>query len=287
MDSTSYLDYDTALENRIKQLALESEVLANVITTFRNVIPNLLSMLKEKTIFINISKNKEDELSEIIVKLSKDYKQLSKKIPQVPFASVNQTLISVPENFYGSFLEYSTFLNTHIADLYTSANFILSDYRNTLAVFLSNQNTVAGLSDYNNIYRNVKKTRESLTVKFREYFPRDTGLSKQKLAVVIDRFADLDKLIHEVTILDKKQQKQSLTIFKASVDQCVKLLELVVKRTEENSVEKISGETAKNIAVGAFEIGKCIELVALSRFKVQQFIIAVDNTIEELNTKLS
>lgn len=282
MGVLSHTEYNYTLEHQMEQLALESEVLANVINTFRNAVPNLLGMLKEKVNFIN----EEKDVPEHLLNISKNYKELSKKLPQVPYASVNQTLVSVPENFYGSFLDYSEFLNKHASELYSSANEILSEYHSSLAIFLSNQNSNIGLSDYTNIYRNVKKNREDLTSKFKVYFPKDTGLSKQKLSTVIDRFADLDKLVHEITSLEKNQQKQSLATFKTSVDQCVELLQLVVKRTEEKSLDKISGPTAKNIAEGAFELGKFVELVALFRFRVQQFMVSVENTFSELNTKL-
>lgn len=283
MGILSGVEFKPALESQMELLALESEALANVIETFRSIVPNLLNNLKEKIAgFSN-----DEDLPKHIAQLNSEYKDLNKKLPQISYASVNQMLVSVPENFLGNFLDYAEFLNKNASELYSNANNVLTDYHSTLAVFLSNSSSQTSLQDYSNIYRTVKKTREELIDKFKVYFPKDTGLSKQRLATVLHRFADLDKLIKEVINLEKVQNKQSLTTFKTSIDQCVELLDLVIKRTEEKSVDKVSGAAAKNIADGAYELAKFIELVALFRFKVKQFISSFENTVTELNSKLA
>ena len=272
----------SSLERQLDRLVLESDSLANVIQTFRGIVPNLLDTLKQK--FSTVNEN--EELSQHMAALIDGHKVLSKKTEHVPFLSFNQTLISVPENFSGNFVEYAIFLNTAAPGVYDEAMATLDQYKSLLSVFLSTKEATISYKDHTAFYSNVQRSREAQVEQFKKFFPKDTGLSKQRLYTAVDRFSDFDKLIHELTTLEKMHEKQNLRAFRKAVQECVDLLALVIRRTEKESCDNISQVTAKNIAQGAYELGKFVEYVALFRFRVEQFMTSVQNTVTDINTIL-
>ena len=274
--------FEMSVESQLNRLVLESNALAEVIQTFRGLVPSLLSSLKDK--FTTIKD--DDEQSDAIVALVKGHKSLMSKSEHVPFLSFNQTLISVPENYKGKFLDYAEFLNKAAPGVYNDALETLEGYKNLLVMFLSSKETTANFKDHSAFFLRIQNNRVKLTEGFKTYFPKDTGLSKQRLYSVIDRYADFNKLVSELNTLEKMHDKQNLRAFRKAVQECVDLLELVIKRTEKESCDKISQTTAKNIAEGAYELAKFVEFIALFRFRVTQFIAAVQNTVDELNEVL-
>ena len=278
------MDYPTSisLESQVLRLAAEADAFVNVIDTFRNIIPKFKDAITAK--LSSIADADEDENTK---ELLASYTKLDKKAQVASFATYSKTLVSVPENFKGKYIDYAKFLNKANRSIYNETVLALQEYKTILITFLSDPSLAITTKDNSEFYGKLKKAREDTDEEYAKYFPRDTGLSKQQLGTVVSRFADFKELYREIETLVKYNEKSALATVKKLTAELTELLGLVIKRTEKDSCERIDPMSAKNISNGAYEIAQYVERVAVFRFRVMQFTASIENTIEQLNTILS
>ena len=258
----------------ISKLSLESEFTANVIDTFRNLIPSLTFKIKEyvksfdsvSTLFVSESSR--------AVECEKIFKSEYEKVQHLNYSIYKKTLVSTPEGFKGSFLEYLTVLNKIIPEFFNSSNELLSEYNLILSSFITNK-------DNTTLYKNGTKLRESVISDLDQFFVKNDS-SKKYLGDVLYRFSDLDDLIAQMKKLEQFYKKQSLGNIKEQIRKSTDLLEIIIKNTTEDNASAVSGAAAKNIAEGAYEIGKLVETISIMHFKMDQTLNSVRNLFDTI-----
>lgn len=266
-----------SIESHIQRLALESNSIANVIDSFKNVIPALGEKLKTAYSQL-IAENKE--IDKELVEAHKHFKKLEAKLPHAIYLNVAKVVVSVPEGFSGNFLEYLLFLNTVSTELFKEANQVLGDYNLVLSVFISNKQDKLSLKDHTNLFNRIKERREAITAGIGKYFPTTTTTSKKRLSDVVGRFAELNQIMDIADLLDKERQGQNIRQITTSVNRSVQLLEIVIKDVQNNGATNVSGNAAMNISKGAYELGKFVELLGLYRYQVDAALAATNKLME-------
>lgn len=284
MRISSFIDNDStsiSLESQLERLSIEANLFNNVIDTFRNIVPNLLNKLTD----ISLTINPDTIENEIVKNISNDFAKLSKKIEHVNFGTYNKTLVSIPEGFKGYLLDYISTLEALSSDVYIKGNSILNDYNTIISSFINNKEEKIALKDNTQLYKQTAKDREKISNILKDYFPTSSSTSKAYLETVVARFNDLDKLVEKVSSFNREHNKQNMKQFKMNIDKTTSLLNIIIDESN-NSISNISGNAAKNIAEGAYEIAKFIELVSIYRFKSEQAIVTIGSLIKVLNEKI-
>lgn len=267
-----------SLESQIERLALEAGVVANVIETFRNIIPNLSHEMHQ---FYDRLVAK-DEIDNVIVELNDSYKTLEKKLPDATYTNLKDIVVSVPEGFKGNMLDYLKFLQ-HLSDnLFKDANSILGGYRSVLATFISNKEDKVSLQDYTDTYRRVKKQREEVVEQIKKFYPGTATNSKKRLSDVVERLSEVHPMVDLARKMNSDRHQQNLKQVSTVTRECVELLDILVKEVQDKGTERVSGSAAKNIAEGAYEIGRFVELIAIHRTMVTQAVVSVERIATQL-----
>lgn len=266
-----------SLESQIDKLSLEANLLDNLLDTFRNIIPNLTTKLTEIAVMFN-SKNDPKEIASLKVL----QRSLTAKTPHVSFGSYSKMLISIPEGFKGNLAEYLNMLNKINETVYIDGIKILDEYNVILASFINNKEAKISLKDHTHFFKDISVKREKIVKDISSYFTTNTN-SKAYLSSVMERFAEMENIINETIKLSQIYSNQNVSRIKSSLDNSIDLLKIIIDDSNKDNIDAVSGNAAKNISIGAYEVAKYVELISIYRFRLEQSIITVIKLLEELD----
>lgn len=277
------LDFDVpkiSLERQLEQLAIESNVLANVIDTFRNIVPDLKTKIFEFKDRLTASATASDKE----VKHCEDlFKHLSPKIKYANYVNYSKTLVAVPESFKGNLLQYILLLNKLAPEVYSEANKLLGEYNFVLSTFISNKETKISIKDHTDIFHKAKTARERFSLEISAFFPTNNPQSRNYLGHVIERFYDLEKILDETKKLNNTHSKQNIKNIAELVNNSCDSLDIIIRNLQTQGVSNVSGNSAKNISEGAYEVAKYVEFVSAFRYNTEQAIVAVEKLFETVD----
>jgi hypothetical protein len=275
-------DQPISLESHMQRLALESEVLSNVIDTFRTGIPSLLSSIGS----VFSSSNNDEQFTQDIKEASQKYRDLKPKLAHARIANYDKTLIQVPEGFKGNLSDYATTL-LHVSDnIYKEANNVLGEYTALLSSFITNKDDKLSLKDYTDFYKKVGQKREQMNEEIARYFPERSDLSRQYLGTCVKRMEDVATLLDHSSKLADVRKRHTLKDISLSVKKATDLLQIIVDQSRKDGIDKISGASAMNISTGAYELGKYVEFISIYCFKVDQLIHTTNVLMKQLDEVL-
>lgn len=272
-------DVQLSLESQLERLALEANAIANLINTFKNILPALTAKISSA---LNITDDKHN--SDLIKDTLSLYKELHPKLEYVNYVDYAQTLVSVPESFKGDLLAYIKLINKITPGIYFQVQVMLNEYKTLLSTFITNKDAKILLKDDTGFFKKLEVNRLSLTKEMDVFYPKHTNKTKAYLGDTIARFGDLDELIKEISALDKKHIAQNINQVNELVKECVDLLNIVIANIENGSIGNVSGASSMNLSVGAYEVAKYIEFLSAFRFKTMQAIASAAKLVEQLNT---
>lgn len=277
------LDFDSdtsiSLESQMQRLALEAEAIANVVDTFKNLVPSLYEKL-----FTQYSQLTGDtQIDEDVKEMKLTFGNMKVKLRLTNYMNYNKTLISVPEGFKGDLLSYVHCLSSMATEVFQEANKTLGEYNFALSAFITNKESKISLKDHSDLFYRVQQTREKLTQEISNFFPNGSDLSKNYLGDVIHRFADLEELVRSAEKLNQQHKEQNIKAVQDSVKKSVDLLKIIVDDTRTNGIAKVSGNAAMNISQGAYELGKYVEFISIYRFRVEQVVSTIEKLLKKLD----
>lgn len=271
-----------SLESQMSRLALESEVINNVASTFTVTVPLLVNKLL--TQFTSLTS--KDTVKEEVQAVKLVFGKLKVKLPYASFLNQSKTLVSVPEGFQGNLLDYIKTLSNMSQELFQEANKSLGEYNFVLSAFITNKENKISLKDHSDLFLRLKSKREKFTADMAVYFPTSSDLPKAYLGDVIHRFADLETIVHSVEQLNQQRKQQNIHDISASVKKSLDLLKIIIDDSNGSGMLQVSGAAAMNISSGAYEIGKYVELIALYRFRVEQIVTTIEKLITSLEKNI-
>lgn len=261
------------LDKEIQRLAMEASVVANVISTFRSILPSLSSKLSDlATNFKPI-----DDHSKTVEELRKFADTNKDTIREVGIVKHSDTLIPVPEGFdnKANMCQYLDCLIKSSSTITQGIQEILSEYHIVLSTFLSNKDAKTSLRDHSSFYKRIQKSRLNVTEPLSSYFDSGVDRSRLPFGKVYDQSAEVLTAVEKVVELNKIRAKHDLGFVKTQVKECSDLLGMIVDRSEKEDLTEISGAAAMDLAEGAMEVGFWVELVSIYHFRVEQAIQAV------------
>lgn len=272
------IDVSISLESQLDRLALESNFVNNLVDQFSELMPNLAAKLQDtadsfyKSSLFDKSKVKD---------LRSSYDKTRKIVEHADFINYSDTLVSIPEGFKGDFMVYLALLTKLSPLVYKEANNLLSEYNFILSDFITNKEAKKSNMGHKNLVNKVQVVRTSHLKEIGHYFGSTVG-SKTKLKSVIGRFGDLKDLSNLAIELERTQDVSNLQALSDGVNKTVSLLDIIKKNLESNQITEVSGMTADGISQGAYVIAQLIEFVSIFRFKCDQAVASVENTLDTL-----
>jgi hypothetical protein len=276
------LDFDNtstlSLESQLERLSLEADVLANVIDSFKNVIPNLTAKISEVYGVLTATDNSSEALKELKTKQL----SLKTKIKYVNYLNINSTLVVVPEGFHGDMLSYINLLNKLAPKIFVDANNVLGEYNFILSAFVTNKDNKISLKDHTALFTKVAKERESMNKEISHFFKPNSNISRVRMKDILHRLTDVDTIVDNISKLENDRNKHNVKDVAASVKRAVEMLDIVIKDVDSKGVSNISGNAAMNISQGAYEIGKLVEFIAAFRFRTEQAVASVSDLLSTI-----
>jgi hypothetical protein len=270
-----------SMESNLERVVLESDVLANMLTSFNRVIPSFReSIINYSNLIVGLVEDKNIDLND----LDKDSKEAVLSSRSLSYINFGDILITVPENFHGSMLDYIKTLSDVTTEVYTLNESILSEYNAILSSFITNKDDKISLKDHTDFFKKVKAKRLFILEKLGR-FTKDSGVSKVKLKSVISRMSDIEPIIRESINIGKLHNKAVITNVRDSVAKSTDLLDIIIKQTKNGDITNMSPAATLNISMGAYEVAKMVELLGVIYYDVNVLLKVVKELVNTLIKK--
>lgn len=253
---------------------------ASVLDIFSRLIPKTTDVLR--SYIAPISNFVSSENKETIK--SSEYRETIKRVKVIPFAAYQDTLIQVPEGFVGDLGKYLSVLVKIHTELVSKANAAVLGYTDELSIFLNNVDYRKSIKDHESFYLKIRSERNQFSKELAAFFKKDGNQSRVKLGSVINRFGDLDDIFNSAEKLEVLHRSSSLSDLLATVNLSVSLLDLIKDKLNNDKEMVISGQMAKHISQGAYEVASYVELVSLVCFNIEVALTSVQNLSKQFNS---
>jgi hypothetical protein len=266
------------LDLAMRQLALESNVVFDVIDSFTKTLTPLTTKLTD--LITSIPSSITGESKSDIRRL---YGDIDDKLKVVKFIDFRKTLVSVPEGFRGHILPYTALISKHNLTIYQDAVSKVKTYNSMLADFITNKDSKVALKDETRFFADIDREMRAISKDMDAYFPNTSNSSKAQLGDVLQRFTEVEELVHEVEGINHHFNAKNLETFKDVVNQSVEMLTMVIDGISNGSIRTVSNNAARNVSEGAYAIAKYAEFISMFRFKTIELSSTSTNLVSQLN----
>lgn len=270
------MEDNTSIERLGKLLAIES--ISNnqpgILDVFSRLIPKtqelITSFAAPLSAFVLPKKD--------VAKFTKsEYRDSVKAVNRLPFMTYRDTLVMVPEGFHGDMISYLKLLGSLNATTIKMASVVVNDYINELSVFLNNLDARKSLKTHAAFYKQVATDRVKVEAAVSVYFSKGDTRSRIKLGDMISRFGDFEEVFTLAEGLQASATtKKDLTNLLSQVNHASELLKLLNDKLLNKEFNIVSGEVAKNISMGAYEVAKYVELISILTFSTEVAVSCVN-----------
>ena len=274
-----------SLESHMDRLALEANIIINAISNLQGIVPKLTE--KFNNAINGLFDSKSHSAVENLHKASGDVAAIAKLVPYNSFATYDRTLVTSPEGLEGDFMTYVLALISVSREVYITADQSLSTLQQQLATFITNSEVKASNKDKTLDYKKAAKQREDITKEIGRFFSDKNSRSKMYMSEAINNFNEIDELYKKTKTLIDINNKTNIEAIERKTKEVNNLLSMVYEDMKNNPDTKVSGAAAKNIAEGAYETAKCVELVGIFNFRVSQIYACIYELVTQLKKIMS
>lgn len=262
----------------MNEITMESLVSANLVDTFRNTFPKVSEFVSSQLDMFKL----KDATSHDFEKRTKAFATYKPKLEKLNFVKIDEELITVPQGLKSKYVPYLRFLNTSAAKMLEDGGKMLEDYYRVLSVFISSKDAKTSLRDHARFYEDTQKLIQTFKAELASHFNDEVTTTVLPIYSVFDRPVDISDSVELAKQLDKVRQLADKKDTVAQVTRITELLELIIKRSSEGTVEAISPTMANNISQGALAVGQYVELMGVIRYRLEEAIAAVGQTAEKI-----
>lgn len=276
---------DLSHDYLLRRLAVESASFSDVLVLLRQIVPKSVDLIKSYIPNLLELQNPSTPIQGVSNKL---YKDVLVSAGKVSFLAYDKTGVSVPEGFSGELIPYLQLLISHTEEEIKEGAKVLSDYNLQLSMFISNADIRTSMKSHSEFYKDVRSERDRRQKEIAKFFDKKNGtLSRRPLGNLIERFNDLDKVFTLSENLGRLRGQLSYKTVVADVQKTVDMLGLVKARLEDSTISDVSGQMAKNLSEGAYEIAKFVEAMSLNGYLVDTALGMTHNLAEQLKALLA
>lgn len=286
------------MDNMYIRLSAESDNSIDIGVIFKVSLPNYAASLVDsvtslasnmgKVLTFSEENSAPTEVNLDTIKILQD--DYLNKESAYNFTAISNTVVSIPENFAGSMLDY-LHLMTKTSDidsgLYKATLALLREYNAFLSVFITNRDARGHYSIAEPIYKIAEKEHAEIKKEMQKYFVTNTGKSKARLGAIFDRMADLRESFTYMKKLCINYNTAPIHEIKSESDKCAELLKLITVGNSSIDTSVVSKETAKKLANGVYILGRLIEIISVHRFQHQVVMNSSVNMHKQLHKTMS
>jgi hypothetical protein len=273
------VDETLTLEDLSRRMALEASVFQDIAETFRRLLGRSREMIA------GLVPNLQTLSEKVTTGFSaKEHQGTLKDLRVINFLAYEDTLVVVPEGFFGLMVPFIKQLTSAQSELFKETEGLLRRFETELSLIISNkdsrQGSNAGLTTK---AAEVKRSRERCEKILSPYFnSKHAGVTRQKLGKIYQRYSDLDEAVTLSAKMRQLESQNSYTELLGQVNTVVDLMKLLHARMEDQSIAEISPQVARSVASAAYELGRMVELVSIHGFLAQSTSNSVGATLELL-----
>ena len=270
-----------ALEAINLEINISIPSVSDVIGMFRNTFPTI----KNKLVQVIDSFAPEENSVHEIKELNRLAEGSKKTILDIGIVTYGKTLLPVPEGLAKdiSFIQYLSFLESISKDFDEGVRDILTEYKIVVSTFISNKEARSSIKDHSLFYKRIEKQRKALTDEMTSYFDNALTRSRVPFEEIYSQTKDVYVAVDLSNKLHKNRQRSDVPGIKKHAQQCVEVLDMIIEQSEKNSLGSVSGAAAADLANGAMEMGRWLELVSIYNFRLDQAITSVKQQVEILS----
>lgn len=262
----------------MQAIALEASVLSNVVSTIKNLFPDLVHNFRSSFVAAT-------SINKVEIKFSKVEKELIDFLNKHSYINLMDTEITVPEGFNAEFLQAINTMDTNIEAISGLITKDISEFRTYVSTFITNKDTKQSLKDKTSSYNQAKIVIGNINTSFAELYKDNSFETTKPFKVLVKRNSDIEKVFTKLNTTKKNLNKVDIHALKSQMEDIASLLDTVIKMVNENKVETISPEAITNLAEGTQTIALIAETISASYFRSVGIITAIDRLPSELIAK--
>ena len=267
-----------SLASQLDRLSLESDTIGNLLSAFKSVLPNFSTAIGNANGLLKTYIGTNVEITDV---LNMKHRKAVTTVTQLDWLNYGNRLITIPENFKGTLLEYTEVLTDITKDLYQLNTTTLAEYNAILASFITNKSDKIALKDHTSFFKRIQIEREKQTKRLGA-FTKAGAKNKVKLSSVLARANDLEPLLKAVAKLSNMHSRDVITNLHEAVRQSTDRLDIIINQMQTDSVTTISPAAAMNISKGAYEVAKMVEFTGAVFYDVTVLLTIVDAIVDSI-----
>lgn len=264
----------------VRRMATESITSPEILGVFKNLIPQSMDLLKSYIPQFNTQSDAQPGIM-----MSSKGVAVLKKVATVNFVAYEDTLVQVPEGFDGKLVPYLELLLLQSKVVLEHGVSVIKDYNLELSMFLSNKDFRASLKSMSQRYKQIRTEREGYEHQIEAFFDKKhSTVSRKPLGEVIERFTDLKKVYELEEKIASVRKQQNFKAVSSEIQRAADMLALIKGRLDSGDIDNVSGQTAKNLAEGAYEVAKYAEYMSLYAYFMETVTASIKNMTEQFET---
>lgn len=279
---------NTETNNSINELKIAAEGMAETLSAIHSGITTSVDAFKN--MFISTAQKAGTALSfvgkeipkEDMVKLNKYQEQFIKLLETTPYSEVREVRAYKPEGLKVTFLEFLDALDPEIDYVKKLETDVLHPYASFLAQIVSDNKVITSTNTNDIYYNKMQERRDKAYTVLSNCYQANSVAGTAIVKSVVDRNSDWNTLfiranssIERISSINRESMKKSL---KQSQD----YLDIIIEKIESGKLDNISPETTKQLANGAWQIGKEVEFFSTTYFRLLTLRGSIENTVNKI-----
>jgi hypothetical protein len=270
---------DADVDYALRRIALESNIVSNAVALMKDVLPDFITNLTGKNEVVKLAATRDvmaihnisdKDIMGIFNIIKKDYLNYSDKA------------IVVPENFSGNYLAYVRLMKESLSENSVLLSNILDEYSLILSSFLTNQFARVSMREHDELLNRAKNFMEDRIAVRADYFKGRNDQILVPMNRVVNNSIELENLLLEFNLLLNVLKNVDIKLMERKVDKILSLLNIIYDELKNNKTDKISGNMAKTISEGSYNVAKSIEAFVTLHYDSIKVVNAIRETIKRI-----
>lgn len=269
----------------VEQLSLEGNMITDGMAVMRRMFPEILSAAKDSFQSLKFYDGKKEVESKY--ELTKQEKFVLDELPRLAWSDVKELKFQSQEDFRGNYLEFTEVMHEAIHRMRSFNKEVLEPFYTVLARFMNDKDFRKSVKDETRKYEMLKDSRLKSTQQIGKYFIGHGNDTRIKIGTVMSRVSDYEQIVKKVSVLSTDVNMLDINLIKENAKKCVEVLDLILQKVDNGSIDSVSPEIAKSLAIGTFEIASELEYIAGMYYQTLVFKHSVKSMTDVLQSYIN
>lgn len=265
-----------SMEHCVQAMALEAGAMESVLGAIKKYLPGL------STGFADKMKEFQASTATTNVELPKEIKRPVEVLRSMKYFDLEKTPVMVHEGFNGHLLQVIPVLRA-MTDHISFVNNLTNEYKGFLAAIISNKDSRISLATHQALYSKSNGQIDTLSKAINEFYIAGSTTAESTFGELFARNSDAEKFLQEMYEVRRHFDKAPIATVRQNVGLCSEYLRLFIESVENGDVDNVSNEVIQDLSLGAYQIAKEAEFIAMNIFRINAFISTANDLINSLN----